>query len=112
MRKLLLQRNILILIGVLIFAVTVFAGARMYRHWTTSYYFGKIVAIQNGGFYIQSNDGIKTTVITNQYTVIKKVRGAMRGALEIGNDVIVIGLLDEKGRIKAELIRVVSNRPR
>ena len=111
MRKFLLQRNILILIGVLIFAVTVLAGARMYRHWTTSYYFGQIVAIQNGGFYIQSNDGIKTTVITNQYTVIKKGRGAMRGALEIGNNVIVIGSLDGKGQIKAELIRVVSNRP-
>jgi len=36
----------------------------------------------------------------------------MQGVLEIGNDVIVIGSLDEKGRIKAELIRVVSNRPR
>ena len=112
MRKLLLQRNILILIGVLIFAVTVFTGTRMYRHWTTSYYFGRIVAIQNGGFDIESDERVKATVITGQYTVIKKGRGAMRGALEIGNDVIVIGSLDEKGRIKAELIRVVSNRPR
>jgi len=112
MRKLLLQRNILILIGVLIFAVTVFAGARMYRHWTTSYYFGRIVAIQNGGFDIESDERVKATVITGQYTVIKKGRGAMQGVLEIGNDVIVIGSLDEKGRIKAELIRVVSNRPR
>ena len=72
MRKLLLQRNILILIGVLIFAVTVFAGARMYRHWTTSYYFGRIVAIQNGGFDIESDERVKATVITGQYTVIKK----------------------------------------
>ena len=111
MRKLLLQRNILILIGVLIFAVTVFAGARMYRHWTTSYYFGKIVAIQNDSFDIESDERVKTTVITNQSAVIKKGRGAMRGALEIGNNVIVIGSLDGKGQIKAELIRVVSNRP-
>ena len=110
MQKFLLQRNILILIGVLIFAVTVFAGARMYRHWTTSYYFGKIVAIQNGGFDIKSDEGMKTTIITSQSTVIKKGRGPMQNALEIGNNVIVIGSPDEKGQIKAEVIRVVVNR--
>ena len=110
MQKFLLQRNILILIGVLIFAVTVFAGARMYRHWTTSYYFGRIVAIQNGGFDIQSDDGIKTTIVTNQSTIIKKGRGPMEGVLEIGSNVIIIGSPDEKGQIKAEVIRVVVNR--
>ena len=110
MRKLLLQRNILILIGVLIFAVTVFTGTRMYRHWTTSYYFGQIVAIQNGGFYIQSDDGIKITVIADQSTIIKKGRGPMEGILEVRSNVIVIGSPDEKGRIKAEVVRVVVNR--
>ena len=104
------QRNILILIGVLIFAVTVFTGAKMYRHWTTSYYFGRIVAIQNGGFEMESDNGIKATIVADRSTIIKKGRSPMKDILEIGSNVIVIGSLDEKGRIKAEVIRVIVNR--
>ena len=87
-----------------------FAGTRMYRHWTTSYYFGKIVAIQNGGFEIESDDRIKATVVVDRSTIIKKGRNPMKGVLEIGNKVIVIGSPDEKGRIKAKVIRIVVNR--
>ena len=109
----LFKRIIFILAGLVIIALIFNAGMLvigikthfLYR-WTEGYYFGEIIKIDDNGFVIKGRGDMEKIVLIRESTVIKKGKETIEGALQIGNQVIVIGSLDEGGRIEAKIIRI------
>lgn len=106
------MRTIYIMLIVFVFAVLVIAGGiRVYYHWASVQYFGKIIEIKNGDFLIQTDEGVKKIILTTKGTIIRKGRYPITGKLQLGNYVIVVGAPNEKGFIEAKVIRVIEVPP-
>lgn len=102
-------KTIYVALGIALFAVLIiFAGMRVYYHWASVQYFGKIVEIKNGGFLMQTDDEGKKLITTSPDTIIRKGRRSAVGILQTNDYVIVVGAPGENGVIKAEMIRVVN----
>lgn len=109
------RRIIFILVGffivVLIFSAIIFiVGMKIdfFNRWVGGQYFGEIIEINGNSFVIKGREGIEKIVLINEDTVIKKGRETIEDALRVGNQVIIIGSLNEKGQIEARLIRIFN----
>lgn len=103
------MKTICLALGIALFTVfIVFAGMRAYHRWASVQYFGKVAEIRNGSFLMQTNEGVNKLIATGPDTVIRKGRHPAVEGLQAGNYIIVVGTPDEKGVIKADMIRIVS----
>ena len=112
----LFKRIIFILAGLVIIALIFNAGMLvigikthfLYR-WTEGYYFGEIIKIDDNGFVIKGRGDMEKIVLIRESTVIKKGKETIEGALQIGNQVMIIGFSNKEGQIQAKLIRVFDS---
>ncbi|MBU3956283.1 hypothetical protein KJ633_07465 [bacterium] len=112
----LFKRIIFILAGLVIIALIFNAGmlvigikTHFLDRWTEGYYFGEIIKIDDNGFVIKGRGDMEKIVLIRESTVIKKGKETVEDALQIGNQVIVIGSLDEGERIEAKIIRIFDS---
>jgi len=109
-QKKVLTRVILIVGAILVVLVLSLAAIHSYFRWTGSYYFGEIVALEDHRMVIREGGAVQRTVLIGPGTNVRQGRHALTDGLRIGSAVMVVGPLNERGEIVAELIRVVDER--
>lgn len=68
---------------------------------------GTIVKIDSGVLMVIGRDNIEKEVLTNDQTLFRRFRDAVRiNDLKVGDQVVVVGAPDAKARIEARLIRI------
>lgn len=72
--------------------------------------FGEIIKINGSDFVIKGQEDVEKIIIISEDTLIKKGRDTIKKEeLKVGNRATIIGSPDEKGQIKAKLIRIFED---
>lgn len=82
-------------------------GFRTYVMWRGDHYFGSIADVHGSEFTITDLHALTRTVVVSSSTPIVKGR-AQHAILNVGDPVLIVGSIDDRGRIIAELVRIVN----
>ena len=96
----------IILLGILIFTVGI--KSWFFDKSGEVYYFGEITKIIDNSFTIKGREFSEKIIIINNDTVVRKKSKIAKEELEVGNYVIIVGLPNGTGQIKASLVRILS----
>ncbi len=94
--------------GVLVVFLVATLGMRAHVHWVSVQYFGEIVTVGEETFSIKTHDNERVSVITEYDTSIRQGRSLLGRKLALGDRVIVVGISQENGLVRARVVRVIN----